>query len=227
MLGRTATGAPGASGKGRGMSDDEPKELPAEPADVAGAEGLVRWNVWIRRLLFACIGAELLWPLLDELIEVQELIGNRNIHHIVDMSLEQNAPTWFASLQASLVALTVFGIYFAARHLGASRWTCRGWMTIGCFFAYIGFDDAAKFHERLGTTIGQFFEDDPKSNILPVQWLLDIDTYNWQRFLLPIFAAIGLFIFLFLWKQFGKFGLRKFMLIGMTCFAVAVMMDFL
>ena len=137
--------------EGQGMSDDQPRELPAEPADgapaptdlapepsagnAAGGEGVVRWNVWIRRLLYACIGAELLWPLLDELIEVQEWIGNRNIHHIVDLSLEQNAPTWFASLQASMVALTVFGIYFVARHQGAPKWTRRGWMTIGCFFA--------------------------------------------------------------------------------------------
>jgi hypothetical protein len=217
------------------MSDDEPREMPEEPAEAApapgppagGATGVVRWRTWIRRLLYGCIGFELLWPLLDELIEFQELISNRNIHHIVDMSLEENAPTWFASLQASMVALTVFGIYFAAVHSGASKWTRRGWMAIACFFAYIGFDDAAKFHERVGTTVGDFFASDPESNILPVQWLLNIETYNWQRFLLPIFASVGLFIFFFLWKHFGKYRLRWFMLIGMSCLATAVFMDFL
>ena len=79
----------------------------------------------------------------------------------------------------------------------------------------------------MGTSVGDLFQGDPESQILPIRWLLNIDTYNWQRFLLPIFASVGLFIFLFLWKHFGKFGLRKFMLIGMTCLAVAVFMDFL
>ena len=164
--------------------------------------------------------------LLDQALSWHEWISVGPVGRSFEMGEERNASTWFSVLQATLAALTVFGIYYAARVRGASRRTLRGWLVVGCFFAYIGLDEAATLHENLGAALRDSVGNVQRVGFAPLRWLLQIETHDWLLFLLPLFAAMGLFVSVFLWKQLERDRLRKFLVLGMGCFVLAVLMDF-
>lgn len=198
-----------------------PRERPPTPSGAV--DGVLHWARWIRRLLIGCIGFEVLWIILDQTISIYGWIDDTDVQELFHLSMEENAPTWFASTQATFVGLTIFAIYFVTRAQGAPRGTRRGWLTLGFFFAYLGLDDTAKVHERLGSVVGDLFE----AQIVPIRGLLGIDTYDWQLFLAPLFALMGLFMLVFLWRHFGRYALRTYLVLGLACYAVAVSIDFL
>ena len=77
-------------------------------------------------------------------------------------------------------------------------------------------DDGAAVHERLGTAADEIAN-------TSVGWF---PSYTWQLVVFPFFAAMGLFILMFLWRQFTSTANRLCVLAALACLALAVGMDY-
>lgn len=60
--------------------------------------------------------------------------------YLFDMGAEMNVPTWFSTVQLSLVALILLAASFAA---SGGRW---GWRLLSVLFLYLSFDEASDMH---------------------------------------------------------------------------------
>jgi hypothetical protein len=189
--------------------------------------GTMNWSLWIRWLLIACLGAELCWIVFDHVLSWNDWFSLGSVGRSFEMGEERNASTWFQVLQATLAGFTAFGIYYMSAGQETCRWTLRGWVATGAFFVYLGIDEGAMLHENLASAIRDGVGGPQGYSSGPIRWFLGIDTHNWQLFLLPFLAVAGLLVFIFLWKQLDRFGLRKWLLLGWSCYLVAIVMDFL
>ena len=126
-----------------------------------------------------------------------------------NMEYERNVPTFFSVLISFLTGVSALMIYKDIKK--------NGWLIVSIFFIYFALDDALSLHEYIGSFIGErFFKHATNS-------------YYWQITFLPMFAIVGLYVFIFLFFEFKKNRCTKCMLaifLGYTCYAVAVGMDY-
>ena len=142
-------------------------------------EGMVfHLHTAINRVIAACLLAEILLVLLDYLIAFRRLIPSGLIGKIFDLEREDNLPTWFSSTQAVFVGLTLLVIFYLMRRKGATRMDQLGWMVLGLFFIYMGIDDTAHLHERIGTALGRFFSQEIAHLPGPLKYLVELTTYS-------------------------------------------------
>ena len=80
-------------------------------------------------------------------------------------------------------------------------------------------DDGAQFHERFGSTFKAIREDAGGSfDFFP--------SYTWQILFLPIFGAVGFFMFGFLWHELDAKSSRILLVTAIALQVLAVGMDF-
>jgi hypothetical protein len=77
-------------------------------------------------------------------------VGDRDLRHMLDMNLEGNIATFFASMQALLVAMAALAL--STRYPGGGR-RCA-WIAVALFFAFIAVDDASQIHKRVASAWG-------------------------------------------------------------------------
>lgn len=184
-----------------------------------------------RRLLVTlflfCVSAELALFLLDWNVNYGRLIDAAPVRNLFNTTREDGLASWFGVTQTALAALTLWLVYLVVRARGQSRWTRLGWLALALFFSYMAFDDGAQFHERIGSTFAiledRASESSAKSG---AGWLSAFPSYPWQVIFMPGFAAMGLFMLVFLWRELGTDLRRGLVLAGVGCFAVAVGLDF-
>jgi hypothetical protein len=128
-----------------------------------------------------------------------------------NIAREDGLASWFASTQTLLVGLTFLAIYALDR--------ARGYLILAAGFAYLAVDDGAQLHERFSSTFDALTE---RSTLVA-----SFPSYTWHVLFLPPFAALGLYLLLFLWKRLGTEGARVLLLGAMACLAGAVGLDFL
>jgi len=109
----------------------------------------------------------------------------------------------------------VLWIIYALQRQNISSLKASGWLLIALFFTYMGIDDGAMVHERIGTAFSHANE------------ALTLPSYGWQIVIAPIFILTGLFMFVFLWQE-GRHRIRRdWLVIALACLAIAMFLDFI
>ncbi len=170
-----------------------------------------------------CIVSQIGMLVLDYHISYGRLIDIGPIRNMFNMAREDSLASWFAVTQTILTALTVWLIYSVLRAQSRPQLTILGWLVIALFFTYMGLDDGIELHERLGAAYKTIYSHgDARTNRLPF-----FPSYPWQVIFMPVFIGVGLFMFLFFWRQASAPLCRALLIGGLGCFALAVGLDFI
>lgn len=152
-----------------------------------------------------------------------------SLRRFLNITREDSLGNWFSSTLILFTSLMLWAITVVHAHDAQIRrarvWS---WFLIASFFSYMAVDDATKFHERLATAIKDFSERSP-ANVASgmwTQWLDMFPSYLWQLFLMPIFATMGIYMFYFLRREFKRRRLFAYIFLALSCYAVAVGLDF-
>ena len=117
--------------------------------------------------------------------------------------------------------MTLWVLYFlVVKSSAATKWRERGWLVLALFFSYMAVDDGAQVHERWSRSIRYRLE---KLDI----GLDAFPSYSWQLIFLPMFVALGIFTFAFLWRELATKRNRALLVIAFGCLALAVGIDFI
>jgi len=189
------------------QSSEEPPSV-AEPA--AGVELRVDWRRLSSRVLLFCLAAEVAFVLLDYHINYGRLIDVPAMRRLFNIAREDGLASWFASTQTLLVGLTLLAIYAVDR--------LRGYLILAVGFLYMAVDDGAQLHERFSSTFDAMAERSALAAWFP--------SYTWHVLFLPPFAALGLYLLLFLWRKLGRTRPRLLLVTAMVSLAAAIALDF-
>jgi len=181
-------------------------------------------------IFLVCIACEILLVFLDYRINYSHATELDPIRRFFNITREDGLASWFAVTQTTMLALTSWLIWWIVGRRGAGRWTRVGWLVLFIFFSYMAFDDGTAFHERMGSVFEETkgrAQAEPDATTLGARALEAFPSYPWQLLFLPMFAALGLFSFLFLWWQ-SRSSLPRVMVVwAMVCFGSAIGLDFI
>ncbi len=170
---------------------------------------------FIKTLFLFLLGLELGFVLLDIVFNYYGLIPNSSIRRLFNMAREDSLQAWVAGVQTVFVGLVVWLIFAKTRG--------RAWAAIAAFFIYLGLDDGAKIHERVGTAVKEF-----SKSRLPASSDAILETsYTWQFVFGPFLISMGLFILWFLWRELREPSLRWLAFAALACYGLAVGIDFI
>lgn len=176
----------------------------------------------IRRLFWGLVAIEFLLFLADIFINRYELVPVGAIRRLVNITREDGIPNWFSSIQLLAVGVVLMLTSFAAKRNPADRGKWVGWAVIAAFFTFMGFDDGTKFHERMGSAFQHFSEQ--------WEWFQFVSdnypSYSWQMLFGPLFAGMGVFILVFLWRELADKSLRTNLIMALGLYVAAVALDF-
>jgi hypothetical protein len=164
-----------------------------------------------RRVLVTVLWIQLALMIGDLVFNYWDAVGHISIRRIFNVAREQSLPTWFASLQAGLVAVTAWLLW---RLEGA-----RAWLFTAGFFLYVSIDDASEVHERVATALSESFP------TLPL--LSDYPSFSWHLLIAPILAGGLLAIGVFLWFRIPTRQTRLLVFAGLAAFGVSQSFDVL
>ena len=186
----------------------------------------LRWHrdSLLRNVLFVCAGIEMLLFMLDYHLNYSaHRASSAAIRKLFNTAREDGLAGWFAIMQTAMVALTVWFIYLLVRRSG-SRLQRTGWLVLAAFFTYLAFDDGAHIHERVGTWYHDAFTG--AGSGLAARTLELFPSYRWQIVFMPVFAAAGVFMFLFLLRQLHGWRGKVLVTVALALLATAVALDF-
>jgi hypothetical protein len=192
----------------------------------------VELSVRARRLVVSvfgvCLGAELLFLVLDYFVNYSRGAAVASVRGLANIAREDSISSWFGTAQTWMIGLTLALIWWtvrAARPAGAGAWRSRGWLFLAVFFCYMSADDGSRIHERIGTAFKVVALDPGEGDKGAILQLFP--SYSWQILFLPIFAAVGLFVIFFLWRELRDRLSWLFVAGAMACLAAAVGLDFI
>jgi hypothetical protein len=194
---------------------------PAPPSGPPGAHA-VDVHRLAGRVFFWAVVSEALLVVGDYVFEHHRWIDDLSVRRLFNLAREETIPSWFSSTQAFLVGLTAFAVAWVVGRRGAGRWTRIGWVLIGLFFVFTSMDDASKFHEKVGSALERALEARRTSGSAGL-----LDTYPWHLFVLPLYVAGGLLVFLVAWRHLRAHGLFGYVLAGLLLLATAVAFDWI
>ncbi len=185
----------------------------------------------VGRIFWCLLGFELLIVFLDIFVNHYEWSSVGAIRRMVNITREDSLSNWFSSLQEIAVGSTVWLTAFAVRNQKEGSYYKRKfycWAGIGLFFFYMGIDDAIKFHERVGTASKVlFFENDDNSGTGILGSIYGFfPSYTWQLVFGPFFVSVSVFMIWFFWKELYLRRQFFLFLVGVSLYAVAVVLDF-
>jgi hypothetical protein len=174
----------------------------------------------IRIIFVSCLTVIVALVVCDYLFNYLSIVKDRDVRRIFNIAREHSLPTWFASVQAQLLGVTVL-LIAAVQSRSVSRFKTLVWVLIGLLFVWIGIDDAAEIHERLGGALERMAHGGAVGELL-----LQNPSYAWHGLIAPLYALCGLGIAVFLWSPFWRLKLTRYLILGLGCWAVAQGMDF-
>ncbi len=185
-------------------------------------------DVHARRLIavlfFVLLGFEVFFVLADAYINVGRLTELGPVRRFFNITREDGVASWFATTQTWMLGLTAALMYALARAGGADRWRRIGWAVIALFLLYMAMDDGAKFHERIGSSVKEVFQDaDADSDSRQVFFF---PSYTWQLVFLPIFGAFGAFLLWFLNRELRNSRDKLLVVAALGLLVLAVIADF-
>ena len=179
----------------------------------------------IARIVFiSCLAGVVFLLVCDYVFNYLDVFDDRSFRRIWNIARENSIPTWFSSMLAHLLAVTVFAIA-AVQRRSLTAWKTTAWVVIGLSMVAGAFCSGMAGFKKLGGVLERLVED--HANEAVADTLLWNPSFSWHTFILPVFAAFGLFILAFLWMSFRVFGLLRFLILGFGCWAVAQGIDFI
>ncbi|MDM8567517.1 hypothetical protein QUF74_17950 [Candidatus Halobeggiatoa sp. HSG11] len=186
---------------------------------------IVNIQQWIKVIFISCILAQIFFIVCDYIFNYEDIFDDKSFRRIWNIARENSLPTWFASMQAQALGITVFLIAIVqSRYI--SWFKLSIWVLIGMFFLWIGIDDMAEIHEKLGGFLERAVTKDDTEWSGPIGLLLKNPSYSWHTFIAPFFALCGLLIAVFLWTAFWKLNLTRYLVLGFGCWIIAQGIDF-
>jgi len=196
-------------------------------SDVNGGialELVVRRRFVLVWALLVCLFAELSFVLLDYHVNYARGTTIGPLRRMFNITREDGLASWFGITQTFLVALTLWLTWFTVRLTNSSRWRRLGWLMLAAMFTYMAADDGATIHERMGSTLDVLRERSaPTDADAPSGWF---PSYSWQIIFVPVFAALGLFMLIFLARELGDRTSRWLVITAVGCLTLAVGLDF-
>lgn len=173
-----------------------------------------------RQVFVFCVTTVVAFIFLDYHLNYGSLVDIGAVRRMFNIAREGSLASWFGTTQTLLCGLTLWLVYAGVKRRGTSLWRRAGWLTLAIFFTYMAVDDGAQVHERLGSVFKAVMRDDgDRVDYYP--------SYTWQFVLGPAFVALGIFTFAFLWSELRLRRLRILLLLSMSCWAIAVGLDFI
>lgn len=163
----------------------------------------------------------------DVFINYNRLSSHRSIRQMFNMTREDSLANWVASLQAIFVGVTVWIIYYLSRIQNAATSKKFGYIMIALFFSYVGLDDGCKLHERLGTVTQDYFNDHSSALYGLTDFIQGFPSYTWHILFTPVFASFGFWMLIFLYREASTQDNKILLFEGISCFGLAVVMDFI
>jgi hypothetical protein len=167
---------------------------------------------FVRTIFFCLLGFELLLVFLDATVNYGEWTRIGAIRRLFNLTREDGLGNWFASTQTLFVGLVLWLVFLKNRRV--ELWKAWGWALLAVFFTYLAIDDGAKIHERIGTAVKAAAS------------VESFPSYTWHLVFGPFLGAMGLFLFIFLWRELKNHTLRILFILGLGCYVVAVGLDF-
>lgn len=182
-------------------------------------------SLFTQRVVIGCVAIELILVILDLGLNYTRLISSSSLRKIFNLAHEQSLATWFSVVQMALVGLVLLTLFIIQHHQKGFH-SAKGWGVLSCFYLYFSADDAAKIHERAGSSVARTLEDHSTMSMLG-GWESYFPSYPWQWVFAPIFGAMGLYIVIFLWKKLSTQKLKIILFSAFSCWALAIGIDFL
>ncbi len=178
--------------------------------------------VW--RLAMIWVGLECGLIVLDYHINFggKHIVGA--IRRMANMAREDSVANLATVIQLLLLALTLWAIYLTVRKAGGSKRQRRSWLVVASLFSYMAIDDGARMHERIGSAAKAMMT--AWADARGTEFADFFPSYAWQIVYLPMFGALGLFMLVFFWFELKPKYSRLMVVAGVSCFVVAVGMDF-
>ncbi len=204
------------------MPDSDIVDAPREPSTERMTTGPISFAVDSRRVLIivfvACVSAEILFFILDLVINHQRGSEIRAIRRIFNTAREGSLPSWFGVMQTFVIGMIALMNFILVSKIDASVRRRIGWLLLAIAFVYMSADDDAKIHERLGTASRSFGFMSGALQAYP--------SYAWQVVVGPLFVSLGLFILIFLWNELTTPLARYAVVVALGCLAFAVFLDY-
>ena len=89
----------------------------------------------------------------------------------------------------------------------------------------MGIDDASQLHERVATVVADVTKRSD-ADILIVNAIKRFPSYYWLIILLPVFGGIGVFMVIFLTREFEAIEVRRLFLGGIAFYVAAIGLDY-
>jgi hypothetical protein len=173
----------------------------------------------LRRVFVVWLAIEVFLVVADLAIIQMNLTTLVPLHWLFNLEREDGLGDWLASLQTFLIAVTVWAIYWRVQQPPHPNGWRLGWLILALFLTYLAIDDGAAIHERIGSA----------GVVQPSGWVRRVlalfPTYMWHLMFGPLFAALGLFMLVFLLRELRDS--RPLVLVGMMCLVGAVGFDVL
>ena len=185
----------------------------------AEQQRLVDGALWARRLALFALGCITLVGLLDFFFYYLGWLPSEIISRSFDISRESSLGTWVSTAIALFTGLAAASVFFTA-YRREPLFFVAGWAIVSLFFLYVSFDDAAKFHERVGTAFEVKYEKLTDTEL--ISWF---PSWGWQLFVAPFFVAMGGYLCWFFYRVLPA-PLRVWIFIGLVLFGIAVTADF-
>lgn len=181
---------------------------------------------WINIIFISCIVIQIVLILGDYIFNYLNIFEDISIRRIWNIAREQSLPTWFSATQTQALGVTVILIALV-QTATLSRLKLGTWVLIGLFFLWIGIDDAAEIHEKLGGALKRMATKNTDEPSWFVGLLLKNPSFAWHTFMAPLFALCGLGIVIFLWMSFWRLKLTRYLVLGFGCWTIAQGLDFI
>lgn len=177
-----------------------------------------------RNLLITLVAIEVFLVIIDATINYQGWISVAGIRRMANIAREDGIGTWFMSVQTLFTGITIFLIYLSSRRIDSSRSTHISWLVLSIFFLFMASDDAAQIHERSGSAFQHYAQTGAG---IPGRILEFFPSYAWQLVVLPVFAALGLFMLVFIWTRIRDNVGRAKLILALDLFLLAIFLDFM
>jgi hypothetical protein len=164
-----------------------------------------------RRFFLGALGfvlaANILWILVSVLLAWPEWW--------LYINYEKSPLTWFSSVQLLMIGVVCLSLVLVEGIRNAARTTCGLWAALGAAFGFLSLDERFQIHERLREIVFK-----------PHQIGTEIPGVGAGDFLPLLYAAAGLAISWFIWREMARNPIaRSFLVVALFFAALSVVID--
>lgn len=176
----------------------------------------------------ACFVVELLFLPLDYHINLRDFFDKGSVQRMFDLERGDSLPTWFATAQAMVTAMTLWLIYCAVKSRGTSRPRRAAWLLLALLFSWAAFDTGVDLRENLGDPTAELLED-LLSASEGTNWIEKMSDSlrdsSWRLAFVPIYMAVGIFMVVFLSRALKARYSKTLLGIALVLYAGAIGLD--